>query len=142
MTAQSIITSATAELRESEYEEKGVGLLEELRAMSKAMVKEEGLLNHAQAALVLDVSTRRIGELVDAGKFRRFEFLGRTYVSLSEVMERRSADIKAGRPPRRGVAKVKAAIQIASRGDLANTALEMLFLEEIEKERKKRISRK
>ena len=142
MTAQSMITSATAELRENESREKGVGLLKELRAMSKAMVDEEGLLNHAQAALVLDVSTRRIGELVETGILHRFEFLGRTYVSLREIMERRSADIKAGRPARYGVKKVKAAIQIATKGDLANTALEMLFLEEIEKERKRRTAKK
>jgi hypothetical protein len=39
--------------------------------MSDAMVSEEGLLNHAQAALMLDVSTKRVGELVRLGKLRR-----------------------------------------------------------------------
>ena len=143
MSAQSMISSATAELRESESSnKKGVGLLKELRAMSNAMVDEGGLLNHAQAAVVLDVSTRRIGELVETGNFRRFEFLGRTYVSLREVMERRNADIKAGRPPRRGVERVKKTVQFIAKADLPNTALEMLFNEEIEKESKKRLSKK
>src|SRR5207302_470735 len=35
----------------------------EFREMSEAMVAEKGLLNHAQAALLLDVSTKRVGEL-------------------------------------------------------------------------------
>ena len=43
--------------------------------MSTAMVKEKGLLNHAQAALVLGVSVKRIGELVRLGKLTRFDFL-------------------------------------------------------------------
>jgi hypothetical protein len=123
--ADSLILSATAELREPKVgEKKRRGLLEELRAMSKAMQEEEGLINHAQAALVLEVSTRRIGELVDTGKFRRFEFLGRTYVSVREVLERRDADVKGGRPPREGFAKVKAAVKLVSKYDPVNFAME------------------
>jgi hypothetical protein len=86
----------------------------ELQAMSDAMVKQKGLLNHAQAALLLDVSTKRVGELVRLGKLTRFDFLGRTYVSMLEVQERYKLDLKAGRPPRglakRAVASVKAAL--------------------------------
>ncbi len=99
--AESLIASATAELRETQTsQKKQTGLLKELKAMGQAMRDEDGLVNHAQAALILDVSTRRIGELVETRKLRRFEFLGRTYVSVREVLERRGADIKAGRPPR------------------------------------------
>ena len=44
----------------------------ELQEMSEAMVREKVLLNYAQAALLLDVSTKRVSELVRTGKLRRF----------------------------------------------------------------------
>lgn len=75
-------------------------LQREVETMSETMVEEQGLLNHAQAGILLDVSTRRIGELVELGKLKRFDFLGRTYVSMREVRERREMDLKAGRPRR------------------------------------------
>jgi hypothetical protein len=75
-------------------------LLAELKQMSRASQREDGLLNHVQAASILDVSSRRVGELVELGKLSRFDFLGRTYVSTREVLTRREADVKAGRPPR------------------------------------------
>jgi hypothetical protein len=135
--ADSLILSATAELREPKAgEKKRRGLLEELRAMSRAMQEEEGLINHAQAALVLDVSTRRVGELVETGIFRRFEFLGRTYVSVKEVMARREADVKNGRPPRHGLARVKAGVGIAAKYDLPNLAMETILPEVGEKREK------
>jgi hypothetical protein len=87
----------------------------ELQEMSKAMIEEKGLLNYAQAALLLDVSTKRISELVRLGKLKRFHFLGRSYVSMREVGERYRQELKAGRPPRgfpkRAVASVKAALK-------------------------------
>lgn len=87
----------------------------ELRKMSDAMVEEKGLLNHAQAALLLDVSTKRVGELVRLGKLTDFTFLGRKYVSMREIWERNTQELKAGRPRRpvakRAVASVKAALQ-------------------------------
>jgi hypothetical protein len=90
----------------------------ELQEMSNAMVDEKGLLNFAQAALLLDVSTKRIWELVRLGKLRRFDFLGRTYVSMRELGERYQQELKAGRPRRsvgkRAVASVKAALKTDS----------------------------
>src|SRR5438552_19018545 len=87
----------------------------ELQAMSEAMVREKGLLNYAQAALLLDVSTKRVSELVRTRKLKRFDFLGRTYVSMREVGERYQQDLKAGRPPqsvgKRVTASVKAALK-------------------------------
>ena len=87
----------------------------ELEKMSEAMVEEQGLLNHAQAGLLLGVSVKRIGELVRLGKLRRFDFLGRTYVSVREVRERYHQELKAGRPKRglaqSAVASVKAALK-------------------------------
>jgi len=77
-----------------------LGALRQLQEMSAATVREEGLLNYAQAGLVLDVSTKRVSELVRLGKLTRFEFLGRTYVSLREVGDRLAQQIKAGRPKR------------------------------------------
>jgi len=87
----------------------------ELQEMSKAMVEQKGLLNFAQAGLLLDVSTKRISELVRLRKLRRFDFLGRTYVSMREVGERYQQELKVGRPrrsfPKRAVASVKAAFK-------------------------------
>ncbi len=86
--------------------------------MSDAMVDEKGLLNHAQAGLMLDVSTKRVGELVRLGKLTRFDFLGRTYVSMREIWERNRQELRAGKPPRpvgrRVVASLKAAVQTDS----------------------------
>ena len=135
--AESLIFSATAELKEDVSKKRRAGFLEELREMSRTMQEEDGLINHAQAALVLDVSTRRIGELVDTGKFRRFEFLGRTYVSVREVLERRDADVKGGRPPREGFAKVKKAVEIVANYDLPNLAMESVLPGVGEKRKKK-----
>src|SRR6266481_1872679 len=73
----------------------------ELQRMSDAMVAQKGLLNHAQAALMLDVSTKRVGELVRQNKPTRFDFLGRTYVSMRQIWERNRQELRAGRPPRR-----------------------------------------
>ena len=90
----------------------------ELQRMSDAMVEEKGLLNHAQAALMLDVSTKRVGELVRHGKLTRFDFLGRTYVSMREIWARNRMELRAGRavpPLRRRIARsLKAAVQTDS----------------------------
>ena len=96
--------------------------------MSKAMVEHEGFLNHAQAALILDVSTRRIGELVETAKLGRFDFLGVLYVSVKQVMERRDADIKAGRPRVHGVARVKKTLQIMAKADAVNAVLDSIVV--------------
>ena len=73
--------------------------------MSKAMIEEKGLLNHAQAALVLGVSVKRIGELVRLGKLTRFDFFDRTYVSMREVCQRDDEEVKAGTAMKRGKVK-------------------------------------
>ena len=73
---------------------------QQVEKMSEAMIEEKGLLNHAQAALLLDVSTKRVGELVRLGKLTDFTFLGRKYVSIREVCGGSKQDLKAGRPPR------------------------------------------
>src|SRR5438034_7219187 len=90
----------------------------QLKKMSDAMVQEKGLLNHAQAALMLDVSTKRVGELVRQKKLTRFDFLGRTYVSMREIWERNRQELRAGRAPRpmrrRIAASLKAAVQTDS----------------------------
>jgi len=89
----------------------------ELQKMSEAMIAEEGLLNHAQAALVLDVSVKRVGDLVRLGKLTRFDFLSRTYVSMKEVRARREMDLKAGRPPRNVVQQVVMGVKAAVKHD-------------------------
>ena len=73
---------------------------QQVEKMSEAMIGEKGLLSHAQAALLLDVSTKRVGELVRLGKLTDFTFLGRKYVSMREIWDRNKQDLKAGRPPR------------------------------------------
>jgi predicted XRE-type DNA-binding protein len=72
----------------------------QLQEMSKVWNEQGGLLNYAQAALVLDVSTKRVSELVRLEKLKKFEFLGRPYVSLNQVCERADQDLRAGRPRR------------------------------------------
>src|SRR5438132_10690781 len=90
-------------------------LKRELEGMSAAMVEQKGLLNHAQAALMLDVSTKRVGELVRLGKLTRFDFAGRTYVSMQEIWDRIKEMAAAGRPRRpkhkRLAAQLKAALK-------------------------------
>jgi hypothetical protein len=72
------------------------GIIEFMR-VSQA---ESGLLLVNQAALVLDVGHARIGQLVSAGKFRTWDFFGKTYLSAREIDTRRTSDIRTGRPPR------------------------------------------
>jgi hypothetical protein len=95
----------------------------ELAAMSDAMIKEHGLLNHAQGSLLLGVSVKRVGELVRLGKLTRFDFLGRTYVSVREVRERHQQELKAGRPKRTLLQRAVASIEAALKTDAAQAAL-------------------
>src|SRR4051812_24696521 len=88
-------------------------LKRELERMSEAMVEEKGLVNHAQAALLLDVSIKRVGELVRLGKLSRFDFAGRTYVSMREIWERNKQELKAGRPPMPRGKVIKAQVKAA-----------------------------
>src|SRR6266487_320583 len=89
----------------------------QLKKMSDAMVQEKGLLNHAQAALLLDVSTKRVGELVRLGKLTDFTFLGRKYVSMREIWERTRQELKAGRPLRITSKRVAASLKAAVKTD-------------------------
>ena len=95
----------------------------QMKKMSDAMVEEKGLLNHAQAALLLDVSTKRVGELVRLGKLTDFTFLGRKYVSMREVRERDKQELKAGRPPRSIGKRVAASLTAAVKTDSAQASL-------------------
>jgi len=83
--------------------------------MSQAMVDEEGLLNLPQAALLLNVSTKRISELVREGKLKSCQFFGRTYVSVKDVRKRYREGLKAGFPPltkgQRIIASVRATLK-------------------------------
>jgi hypothetical protein len=118
--ASAALSISATELARSANERKGArsGLLREFEEMSRVMVEEEGLLNHSQAALVLDITPARVTELVNLGKLKRFDFLGRTYVSVKEVRKRRDEDIKAGRPARSGLRKWKVAAKIVGKSDL------------------------
>jgi hypothetical protein len=95
----------------------------ELEEMSKAMIDEKGLLNYAQAALLLDVSTKRISELVRLRKLKRFDFLGRTYVSMKEVGERYQRELRAGRPRRSFAKSAMASVKAALKTDKAQAKL-------------------
>lgn len=87
----------------------------QLQEMSDVMVKQKGLLNYAQAGLLLDVSIKRISELVRLKKLEHWEFLGRNYVSMTQVRERYQQELKDGRSPlskrKQLVASVKAALK-------------------------------
>jgi hypothetical protein len=95
----------------------------QMERMSEAMIEEKGLLNHAQAALLLDVSTKRVGELVRLGKLTDFTFLGRKYVSMREVWDRNKQELKAGRPPRPMGQRVAAQLKAAVKTDSAQASL-------------------
>lgn len=99
--------------------------------MSKAMVEQQGLLNHAQAGLFLEVSTKRISELVRLGKLTRFDFVGRICVSYKEVRARRERHLKAGRPPRRIGKRVLPGLQAVANLDLPLAVMEGLTDHEI-----------
>jgi hypothetical protein len=89
----------------------------ELEEMSDVMVREKGLVNPPQAAILLDVSRERVYELLELGKLTRYEFTGRTYLSFAEVQERREQDIKAGRPRRGVLERVVVGIKAAAKSD-------------------------
>jgi hypothetical protein len=95
----------------------------QMKRMSGAMVDEKGLLNHAQAALLLDVSTKRVGELVRLGKLTDFTFLGRKYVSMREVWQRNKQELKAGRPARSIGKRVAASLKAAVKTDTVQAKL-------------------
>jgi len=98
-------------------------ILQEFEAMSKMMMGEEGLLSPSQAGLVLEVSARRVSELMELGKLTRHDFLGRTYVSAREVRARREMDLKAGRPSRNTLAKLKLTANAVAQFDAAQWAV-------------------
>jgi hypothetical protein len=113
-------------------------LVAELRQMSRVSQREEGLLNHAQAAAVLEISTRRVGELVELGTLTRHDFLGRTYVSVREVLERREADVKAGRPLRSIAQRIRAAATVVGNYDPLNAAIDVVMPEPNKRKRKQK----
>jgi hypothetical protein len=91
--------------------------LDELPRMSAAMIEQEGLLNYAQAGLLLNVSVKRINELVRQRKLDPFPFFGRTYVSLKQVRERYREGLKAGFPPLTKGKQLLASLRAAAKTD-------------------------
>lgn len=89
----------------------------QLQEMSEVMVEEKGLLNYAQAGLLLDVSVKRISELVRLGKLKHWQFLGRTYVSMTQVRERYRRALKDGRSPLNKRKQIVAAVKAALKHD-------------------------
>ena len=135
------VASAATELGHSPAKSKPTReeMTRELNAMSEAMIREEGLLNHSQAALLLDVSPARVTELVNRLMLTRFDFLGRTYVSVREVRSRREEDLKAGRPPRSIGQGVKASLRAALETDslqVKQSEFQGPYLKDKEKKRK------
>ena len=98
-------------------------LKRELERMSAAMVEQKGLLNHAQAALMLDVSTKRVGELVRLGKLDRFDFAGRTYVSMQQIWDRNKEMAAEGRPRRPTGKHIAAQVKAALKTDRLQASL-------------------
>jgi hypothetical protein len=110
--------SATELARSAEdRKEQRAELDRQFKEMSEVMVREQGLLNHSQAALLLDITPARVTELVNLGKFTRYNFLGRTYVSAKELRDRRAEDVKAGRPKRGIIEKVVVGVKAALQTD-------------------------
>lgn len=93
------------------------GQLAQFQRMRNIMEREQGLLNIPQAALLLDVSRERIRELMKLGILSRHEFLGHIYLSFREVNERRAQDVKAGRPTRGVLKRLKIGLHAAALTD-------------------------
>jgi hypothetical protein len=113
----------------------------ELEKMSEVMTAERGLLNHPQAALVLGVSVKRIGELVRLGKLSRFDFLGRTYVSMAEVCKRDDEEIAAGARKRSKATRLVAGVKAALKTDGAQIQLGGFQGSYVKAEQKKRMNK-
>jgi hypothetical protein len=62
---------------------------------------EGGLLQPGTAAKLLDVHRSRPWQLIDAGKLRRFEHFGHTWVSCKEIRERLIAPVDRGGRPKK-----------------------------------------
>lgn len=60
--------------------------------------QSEGLIGMTDAAELLDLSRQRVHQLVSAGRFTRFEFLGKIYLSLKAVREFQDQERPTGRP--------------------------------------------
>ncbi len=114
-------------------------------AMRKAMEEEKGLLNIPQSALALDVSRARVCELMKLNILKRFEFFGQIYLSYQQVQERRSHDVKSGRPKRGILDRITASLHAAilsdsnqlKQGDYAGPYQKKLHKDAKEKRRKK-----
>jgi hypothetical protein len=95
---------------------------ENLRLMAEEMKRQDGLLNFSQAATLLSVSPQRVREMAITGVLSRFSFCGRHYVSHREVCARRASDVKAGRPRRGHLERVKLGVKAAWQHDPAQIA--------------------
>jgi hypothetical protein len=98
-----------------------------INAFMRVSVEEEGLLSPSQAAHVLSVSPERINQLVRSGVLNRWEFFGKPYVSAAEVLARRKADIKNGRPARSVAGRLKVAAKVAMSNDAAQWLTEAVI---------------
>lgn len=124
------LATSTAEKTHAQATAAGRGrakrsVLAELEEMRKAMLREDGLFNAAQSALFLDVSRDRIYELLELGMLTKYEFLGRVYLSYKELCARRAADVKAGRPPRNTVQRLKVGAKTVRHMDAGQLASEL-----------------
>lgn len=71
---------------------------QELKEMAECQEREGGLATPAMAAAVLDLSTSRVGQLLDEGTFVRHEFFGKPFLSVRELRDFIEVERKAGRP--------------------------------------------
>ena len=84
-----------------------------LARMAQAQREEDGLLNFAQAAVLLSITPQRVSQLATAGRLHRFSFCGQHYVSYREVRARAASEIRNGRPPLSLARRVKDGVKAA-----------------------------
>jgi hypothetical protein len=99
------------------------GFLQFMRVSSE----EGGLLSPSQAAVVLEVSPQRVAELVKLGQLRKWDLLGKSYVSVRDVDARRKTELKAGRPVRAMGQRLKVAAKVLRENDSAQWAATATF---------------
>lgn len=59
---------------------------------------EQDLVPHWVAPILLDVSRQRVNELMSAGRIRTYEFFGRSFVPVEDLVSYINSERKAGRP--------------------------------------------
>jgi len=71
---------------------------EELQEMAEEGEKHGGFIPQFIAAVLLDVSKARVGQLVEDGRLKRYTYFGKPFVTVDDVSAFINSERKTGRP--------------------------------------------